>query len=154
MGNSTGEEGQGKVAALLKQQGVDFKGILKCCPVNEEIPPLLEGGGKLEVWRINGSAKNPLPREEIGKFYSGDCYIVLYTYRSGEKKEDYLLTCWMGKDSIQDDQLMATRLANTMWSSLKRKTSAGPHFSRERTTTVHCTISAHGCLEGWNQLWL
>ncbi|CAL9175757.1 unnamed protein product [Musa hybrid cultivar] len=153
MGNS-GEEGQGKVAALLKQQGVDFKGISKGCPVNEEIPPLLEGGGKLEVWRINGSAKNPLPREEIGKFYSGDCYIVLYTYRSGEKKEDYLLTWWMGKDSIQDDQLMATRLANTMWSSLKRKTSAGPHFSRERTTTVHCTISAHGCLEGWNQLWL
>nr|XP_018681618.1 PREDICTED: villin-3-like [Musa acuminata subsp. malaccensis] len=101
MGNSTGEEGQGKVAALLKQQGVDFKGILKGCPVNEEIPPLLEGGGKLEVWRINGSAKNPLPREEIGRFYSGDCYIVLYTYRSGEKKEDYLLTCWMGKDSIQ-----------------------------------------------------
>ncbi|CAL9044118.1 unnamed protein product [Musa banksii] len=149
MGNS-GEEGQGKVAALLKQQGVDFKGISKGCPVNEEIPPLLEGGGKLEVWRINGSAKNPLPREEIGKFYSGDCYIVLYTYRSGEKKEDYLLTWWMGKDSIQDDQLMATRLANTMWSSLKRKTSAGPHFSRERTTTVHCTISAHGCLEEKN----
>ena len=26
---------------------------------------------------------------------------MLYTYRSGEKKEDYLLTCWMGKDSIQ-----------------------------------------------------
>ncbi|RWV91335.1 hypothetical protein GW17_00046383 [Ensete ventricosum] len=101
MGNSSGEEGRGKVAALLKQQGVDFKGISKGSPVNEEIPHLLEGGGKLEVWRINGSAKNPLPREEIGKFYSGDCYIVLYTYRSGEKKEDYLLTCWMGKDSIQ-----------------------------------------------------
>ncbi|CAL9175775.1 unnamed protein product [Musa hybrid cultivar] len=134
MGNSTGEEGQGKVAALLIQQGVDFKGILKGCPVNEEIPPLLEGGGKLEVWRINGSAKNPLPREEIGKFYSGDCYIVLYTYRSGEKKEDYLLTCWMGKDSIQasgndhDDQLMATRLANTMWSSLKGRPVQGRIF--------------------------
>ncbi|KAJ8505885.1 hypothetical protein OPV22_006771 [Ensete ventricosum] len=128
MGNSSGEEGRGKVAALLKQQGVDFKGISKGSPVNEEIPHLLEGGGKLEVWRINGSAKNPLPREEIGKFYSGDCYIVLYTYRSGEKKEDYLLTCWMGKDSIQDDQLMATRLANTMWSSLKGRPVQGRIF--------------------------
>ena len=37
------------LVALLIQQGVDFKGILKGCPVNEEIPPLLEGGGKLEV---------------------------------------------------------------------------------------------------------
>lgn len=54
-----------------------------------------------QVWRINGSAKNPVPKEEIGKFYSGDCYIVLYTYHSSEKKEDYFLACWMGKDSIQ-----------------------------------------------------
>lgn len=54
-----------------------------------------------QVWRINGSAKNLVPKEEIGKFYSGDCYIVLYTYHSSDKKEDYFLTCWMGKDSIQ-----------------------------------------------------
>ena len=36
--------------ALLKQQGVDVKGTAKSStPVNEEVPPLLEGGGKLEV---------------------------------------------------------------------------------------------------------
>lgn len=124
-GNSGGEEGRGKVAALLKQQGVDVKGVSKNSPVNEEVPPLLESGGKLEVWRINGSAKTPVPKEEIGKFYSGDCYIVLYTYHSGEKKEDYFLSCWMGKDSIQDDQMMATRLANTMWNSLKGRPLQG-----------------------------
>ncbi|CAL9047259.1 unnamed protein product [Musa banksii] len=127
-GTSSGEEGRGKVAALLKQQGVDLKGISKGSPINEEVPPLLEGGGKLEVWRINGSAKNPVPKEEIGKFYSGDCYIVLYTYHSSEKKEDYFLACWMGKDSIQDDQMMATRLANTMWSSLKGRPVQGRIF--------------------------
>ncbi|XP_064999503.1 villin-2-like isoform X1 [Musa acuminata AAA Group] len=127
-GTSSGDEGRGKVAALLKQQGVDLKGISKGSPINEEVPPLLEGGGKLEVWRINGSAKNPVPKEEIGKFYSGDCYIVLYTYHSSEKKEDYFLACWMGKDSIQDDQMMATRLANTMWSSLKGRPVQGRIF--------------------------
>ena len=80
MGNAAGspgvEEGRGKVAgtssnyedneispqitadnifyfsALLKQQGV--KGAAKnTAPVNEEVPPLLEGGGKLEVALIN-----------------------------------------------------------------------------------------------------
>lgn len=41
-------------SALLKQQGVDLKGAAKSTtPVNEEVPPLLEGGGKLEVALIN-----------------------------------------------------------------------------------------------------
>ncbi|KAI4300793.1 hypothetical protein L6164_034128 [Bauhinia variegata] len=122
------EEGRGKVAALLKQQGLGVKGSTKSATVNEEIPSLLEGGGKMEVWRINGSAKTPLPQEEIGKFYSGDCYIVLYTYHSGERKEDYFLCCWFGKDSIEDDQKMATRLTNTIFNSLKGRPVQGRIF--------------------------
>ncbi|KAK9289591.1 hypothetical protein L1049_007747 [Liquidambar formosana] len=122
---SGAEEGRGKVAALLKQQGVGVKGMTKGAPVNEEVPPLLEGGGKIEVWRINGSAKTPVPKEDIGKFYSGDCYIVLYTYHSGDKKEDYFLCCWIGKDSIEDDQKMAARLANTMSNALKGRPVQG-----------------------------
>ena len=35
--------------ALLKQQGIDIKGLSKGSPLNDEVPPLLEGGGKLEV---------------------------------------------------------------------------------------------------------
>lgn len=35
--------------ALLKQQGGVLKGTGKTAPVNEEVPPLLEGGGKTEV---------------------------------------------------------------------------------------------------------
>ena len=41
-------------SALLKQKGVDVKGAAKnTAPVNEEVPPLLEGSGKLEVALIN-----------------------------------------------------------------------------------------------------
>ncbi|CAN0907789.1 VLN2 [Linum grandiflorum] len=119
------EEGRGKVAALLKQQGMGVKGAGKSVPVTEEVPPLLEGGGKLEVWCINGNAKTPVPKEDIGKFYAGDCYIVLYTYHSGERKEDYYLCCWFGKNSIEADQQMATRLANTMSNSLKGRPVLG-----------------------------
>ncbi|KAG2683507.1 hypothetical protein I3760_10G033100 [Carya illinoinensis] len=122
------EEGRGKVAAMLKQQGVGVKGMTKSTPVNEEVPPLLEGGGKMEVWRINGSAKTPLPAEDIGKFYSGDCYIVLSTYHSGDRKEDYFLCSWFGKNSIEEDQKMATRLANTMFNSLKGRPVQGRIF--------------------------
>ncbi|KAL5556263.1 hypothetical protein UlMin_038499 [Ulmus minor] len=125
------EEGRGKVAALLKQQGVGVKGMTKSAPVSEEVPPLLEGGGKMEVWRINGSAKTPLPKEDIGKFYSGDCYIILYTYHSGERKEDYFLCCWFGKDSVEEDQKMASRLANTMSNSLKGRPVQGRIFQEK-----------------------
>nr|VDD57665.1 unnamed protein product [Brassica oleracea] len=113
------EEGRGKVAALLKQQGVGLKGLSKSTPVNEDIPPLLEGGGKLEVWYIDGKAKTPVSKDDVGKLYSGDCYLVLYAYHSGERKEDYFLCCWFGKNSIQEDQETAVRLASTMTNSLK-----------------------------------
>ncbi|XP_057535155.1 villin-3 isoform X2 [Amaranthus tricolor] len=122
------EEGKGKVAAFLKQQGVGVKGTNKSAPVNEDVPPLLEANGKIEVWRINGSAKTPVPKEDIGKFYSGDCYIILYTYHSGEKKEDYYMCWWIGKDSIEDDRKMAARLANTMCNSLKGRPVLGRIF--------------------------
>ncbi|KAM7524502.1 hypothetical protein LguiA_014404 [Lonicera macranthoides] len=125
---SAPEEGRGKVAALLKQQGVGVKGVAKGTPVNEEVPPLLEEGGKIEVWRINGSAKTPVSKEDIGKFYSGDCYIVLYSYHSNDKKEDYYLCCWIGKDSIEEDQNMAARLATTMSNSLKGRPVQGRIF--------------------------
>ncbi|WOH06479.1 hypothetical protein DCAR_0625907 [Daucus carota subsp. sativus] len=125
---SAPEEGRGKVAALLKQQGVGLKGASKSSPVNEEIPPLLEGGGKTEVWRINGSAKTPVPKEDIGKFYGGDCYIVLYTYHPHDKKEDYYLCYWIGKDSVEEDQKMAARLVVTMSNSLKGRPVQGRIF--------------------------
>ncbi|KAF5804279.1 putative villin headpiece, villin/Gelsolin, ADF-H/Gelsolin-like domain superfamily [Helianthus annuus] len=122
---SAPEEGRGKVAALLKQQGVGLKGLAKASTAVEEVPPLLEENGKIEVWRINGSAKTPVAKEDVGKFYSGDCYIVLYTYHSNEKKEDYYLCCWIGKDSIEEDQNMAARLATTMFNSLKGRPVQG-----------------------------
>nr|CAB3495896.1 unnamed protein product [Digitaria exilis] len=125
-GNANTEEGRGKVTALLKQKGVDVKGISKSsAPVNEEVPPLLDGGGKLEVWYINGSAKTALPKEELGKFYCGDCYVVLYTYHSGDKKEEFYLTYWIGKHSVQEDQEMAFQIANTLWNSLKGRPVLG-----------------------------
>ncbi|KAK4481700.1 hypothetical protein RD792_012608 [Penstemon davidsonii] len=125
---SVPEEGRGKVAALLKQQGGVMKGASKSAPINEEVPPLLEGGGKVEVWLINGSAKTPVPSEDIGKFYSGDCYIMLYTFHSNERKEDYYLCSWIGKDSIEEDQKMAVKLSTTMYNSLKGRPVQGRIF--------------------------
>ncbi|XP_076958412.1 villin-3-like [Bidens hawaiensis] len=119
-------ENRGKVSALLKQQGGGPKGKEKNTPVVEEVvPPLLESNGKLEVWSIDGGAKNPVAHEDIGKFYSGDCYIVLYSYHSREKKEDFYLCYWIGKDSTEEDQNTAAKLTASMFNSLKARPVQG-----------------------------
>ncbi|KAG0480442.1 hypothetical protein HPP92_011300 [Vanilla planifolia] len=127
-GASGGEEGKGKVAAFIKQQGLDVKGMTKGSPIVDEVPPLFVNGGKIEVWHINGTFKDPVPKEEIGKFFSGDCYIVLYAYHHGESKEEFFLSSWMGINSHQDDQLLATQLANTMYNALKGRPVQGRIF--------------------------
>ncbi|KAF3336881.1 villin-2-like isoform X1 [Carex littledalei] len=90
-------------------------------PSVEEAPQLLEGGGKLEVWHINNSSKISVSKEEMGKFYSGDCYIVLYKYQSIFKKEENFLACWIGKNSAQVDQNMASQLASSSWDASNGK---------------------------------
>jgi hypothetical protein len=53
-----------------------------------------------QVWCVDGNAKTAVVKEDIGKFYSGDCYIILYTYHSGDKREEYYLSYWIGKNSL------------------------------------------------------
>ncbi|KAL2653478.1 hypothetical protein R1flu_021606 [Riccia fluitans] len=113
------EDGRGKVAAMLKQQGVDVKGLMKAAPsVEEAPPPLVESSGKLEVWRVDGNTRTTIPSEDHGKFFDVHCYIVLYTYH-GDRKEDFLLCTWFGKNHSADEQAEALKLTNKMADKLK-----------------------------------
>ncbi|CAH9127618.1 unnamed protein product [Cuscuta epithymum] len=125
---SAPEEGRGKVAAFLKQQGGGIKASSKSAPTKEEVPPLLDGGGKIEVWCINENGKTPVSEEDVGKFYSGDCFIVLYSYHSHDKKEDYYLCWWIGKDSVEEDRIMAAEMVTKMFKSLKGRPVMGRIF--------------------------
>ncbi|KAL2928883.1 Villin-4 [Bienertia sinuspersici] len=87
------EDGRGKVAALLKRQGVNVKGLVKAEPAKDEP----------QVWRVNGNQKNLLSASEQSKFYSGDCYIFQYSY-AGEDKEEHLIGTWFGKQSIEEGE--------------------------------------------------
>ncbi|CAJ1975880.1 unnamed protein product [Sphenostylis stenocarpa] len=112
------EDGRGKVAALLKRQGVNVKGLLKADPVREEPQPHIDCTGHLQVWRVNGQEKILLQASDQSKFYSGDCYIFQYTY-PGEDKEDCLIGTWIGKNSVQEEQASANSLASSMVESMK-----------------------------------
>ncbi|CAG5121226.1 unnamed protein product, partial [Candidula unifasciata] len=46
----------------------------------------------------------PWPKEDYGKFFSGDSYIVLNTYKNeGEDELKYDVHFWIGKESTQDE---------------------------------------------------
>ncbi|MFS7905983.1 putative villin/Gelsolin, ADF-H/Gelsolin-like domain superfamily [Helianthus anomalus] len=112
------EDGRGKVAALLKRQGVNVKGLLKAAPTKEEPQPYIDCSGNLQVWRMNGQQKILLSVSDQSKFYTGDCYIYQYMY-SGEDQEECLIGTWFGKQSIEEDRISATSQANKMVESQK-----------------------------------
>ncbi|PNT75386.1 hypothetical protein BRADI_1g31417v3 [Brachypodium distachyon] len=112
------DESRGKVAALLKRQGFNVKGIAKAAPVKEEPQPQIDCTGNLQVWRVNDSDKTFLSFSEQCKFYSGDCYIFQYSY-TGDEGEECLVGTWFGKRSIQEERTAAISLADKMVESLK-----------------------------------
>lgn len=98
------EDGRGKVSDMVKQH------IAKASK-KEEVPPLFDSNGKLEVWRINGSEKTAVAPEEVGKFFSGDCYVAVYT-NNGEGKDEYFLYSWVGKSSAEEDKTAAFQVVS------------------------------------------
>ncbi|KAH9518580.1 hypothetical protein Btru_005701 [Bulinus truncatus] len=58
----------------------------------------------LQVWRIVQFKVTEWPKEDYGKFYSGDSYIVLNTYKKeGEDQLQYDVHFWIGRESTQDE---------------------------------------------------
>ncbi|XP_071696835.1 villin-4-like [Rutidosis leptorrhynchoides] len=112
------EDGRGKVAELLKRQGVNVKGLLKAAPAKEEPQPYIDCTGNLQVWRVNGQEKILLPVPDQSKFYSGECYIFQYSY-PGEDQDECLIGTWFGKQSVEEERNSATSQANKMVESLK-----------------------------------
>ncbi|KAK4392597.1 Villin-4 [Sesamum angolense] len=112
------EDGRGKVAALLKRQGVNVKGLLKAESPKEEHQLFIDCTGDLQVWRVDGQQKTLLPASDQSKFYSGDCYIFQYSY-PGEEKDETLIGTWFGKQSVEEDRVSATSQASRMVESLK-----------------------------------
>ncbi|CAN1329783.1 VLN4 [Linum perenne] len=113
------EDGRGKVAALLKRQGLNVKGLVKADPAMEEEPqPHIDVTGNLQVWRVNGEEKDPLPASDQFKFYSGECYVFQYAY-PGEEMEEYLIGTWFGKQSVEEERASAVSQASKMVESLK-----------------------------------
>jgi len=70
--------------------------------------PAWEGAGAkvgVQVWRIVKFKVTHWPKEDYGKFFNGDSYIVLHTYKKDPDSEElsYDVHFWIGKESSQDE---------------------------------------------------
>ncbi|XP_048455330.1 villin-1 [Rhincodon typus] len=61
-----------------------------------------DGSGEVEVWMIENLELVPVQKHMLGHFYSGNCYLILYTYTVCNKIH-YLLYIWQGTHASQAD---------------------------------------------------
>ncbi|KAH0999377.1 hypothetical protein HUJ05_005174 [Dendroctonus ponderosae] len=61
-----------------------------------------DGSGGMTLWRIKNTRIVEVPKERHGCFFSGDCYITLYSYHTSNE-EKHLLYCWIGSYASQEE---------------------------------------------------
>jgi hypothetical protein len=59
-----------------------------------------DGCGDKEIFRVKNFDIIALSKEDYGKFYSGDCYLVIYTYGAGK----VIIYYWLGSNSSVDER--------------------------------------------------
>ncbi|KAG0473447.1 hypothetical protein HPP92_015304 [Vanilla planifolia] len=106
-------EGRGKVAAIFKHQGYDVKEIPE-----DDCRPIIDINGTLRVWRVNGHDVTPIAAVEQTVLYSGECYIIKYTF-SAIDKDNNLFYAWLGCNSTLEDRVDAISLMTRITHSIK-----------------------------------
>lgn len=67
-------------------------------PIPKEELLIDSGNGKLTVWRVSDFKKFPIDPSQYGHFYSGESYVILYTY-IWKNKDCHLIYFWQGRTS-------------------------------------------------------
>lgn len=53
-----------------------------------------DGTGMVQVYRVKGFQLEELPPKSHGVFYSGDCYVILYTYLKNSR-DRHIIYFWL-----------------------------------------------------------
>ncbi|XP_064608792.1 gelsolin, cytoplasmic-like [Liolophura sinensis] len=72
-----------------------------------------DGSGQTKIWRIENKSMNPVREDLYGVFYSGDCYVILYTYLVN-RREKYIIYFWQGSRSTPDERAASAFLAQML----------------------------------------
>ncbi|ESO84882.1 hypothetical protein LOTGIDRAFT_221805 [Lottia gigantea] len=72
-----------------------------------------DGSGTVKIWRIENRERVAVPEDTYGVFYSGDCYILLYTYQKSNR-DHYIIYFWQGNKSTIDERGASALLAQNL----------------------------------------
>jgi advillin len=105
------------IAKTAEQKEIDVDSLLT--ERRKSLDMVDDGSGKINVWRIENFDKVSVDADQIGNFFSGDSYIVLYTYTpEGKAREEYIIYFWQGRNSSVDEKgtvaLLATKMDDDM----------------------------------------
>lgn len=108
-------QGTGKVytvGKVAKQQNTKFDAsTLHSNPVKAATSRMPDDGqGKKKIWRIEASKMVELPMQMYGQFFTGDSYLVLYTYEK-HGREAHIVYLWQGAKSPADERAACAFLA-------------------------------------------
>ncbi|XP_067846040.1 scinderin-like [Heptranchias perlo] len=100
-------EGLGKVysigtVAKIKSVPFDVTKLHNSTTMAAQYNMVDDGSGKVQIWRIEEFKKQPVDPSSYGQFYGGDCYIILYSYKSGERQQ-HLIYTWQGSKATKDE---------------------------------------------------
>jgi hypothetical protein len=101
----------GNVAKVV-QQKVDVKALHTQKKPQEEAV-VDEGKGKVDIWRVEGFKLVPVDKSMYGQFFSGDSYIILYTYQVNGK-DNWIIYMWQGTFTSIDERGACALLAKQM----------------------------------------
>ncbi|KAA0061837.1 villin-1 [Cucumis melo var. makuwa] len=87
------EEGRGKVLSVNKFRFEMTCGYLQC--EQFYVGAMLT----FQVWRVDGDSITLLTEVEQKKLFTGDCYIVQYTY-PGSGRDENIIYSWLGRRSV------------------------------------------------------
>ena len=102
------------IAKAVEQKEIDVGSLVKERKQSDSMN-VDDGSGTTKVWRIEDMDKVEVPEDKFGQFYSGDSYIVLYTYRPpGKSRDAYIIYFWQGRNSTADEKGASALLATKM----------------------------------------
>ena len=50
-------------------------------------------GGCLQIWRVEEGEKVAVEQSSYGQFFGGDCYLILYSYSLGGRRQ-HIIYIW------------------------------------------------------------
>ncbi|EFA79149.1 villin [Heterostelium album PN500] len=104
-------------ATAKAQVKIDVATILKPKAEKEEVV-IDDGNGKITCWRVEDFTKIPVDASRYGHFYSGDSYVILYTYIY-KNKDCFLIYFWQGKNSSINEKGSSALLTMELDDTLK-----------------------------------